>query len=1243
LPGAFANTSFIFAEAHVEYSQKCFWESEQMDLAGLGLGKAITSVVARKVIEAGIKEVTQKLKVSEVEKALAAALQAAQAQVGELLPSLNADNGAWLEEALTQFLGSGIGLEELQKPLHGSEKPNVQVLVTAFEQSMANNPQLSAPEPDFLNRWMSCFVETYFECTKTFIRYLAKRKEYQESLITNCENIKFVGMDVSTHENHRSSRLMNIFVVPNVAEVTAAKSISQELDRDLSPDLTEQQAELWLEQRQRFGRPQGSSESAHQMLTNHRRRVVLLGDPGIGKTTLMRYFAVKVARQEGADFGLAAGAVQLPILVYMRDWARHPERSLLEQMRDYAENTLQLQLPPGFFEHWTDGQALFLLDGLDEVAEDATRNALVEKINCFLTAHPDNWAVITSRPWGYRPDYFQTESYPHFELELFNKEQINEFIEHWYTNRCESNIEAQTMIRDLQEALQRKDRLQELVRNPLLLTMVALIHRYQDVLPKRRYKLYDKAVDTLLKSWDRKGKGENYGEFKHLDREDDLRRVISQLAYWVHTQYETQTTESGTLIEEADLMTQLSQIIRSEYPNVKPNQAEGEAKRFVIFIRDRAGLLNEYGRGRYAFVHKTFQEYLTAEAILKKAEYEDNSDIIYDIIKIHLHKPHWREVLLLLVGQLQGKKAATAIELILRNQSDYERWLSRDLLFAGRCLTEDPAKLATATAPLVSEILQKLVCLEASENGRIGFKTKGEVFEILGWLKETAFETEALEFLKASRDDIKKFRFIELQALLGEKEYALANLLTLLRDEDSNVRFNAAMALGELGQGSEVVIQALLTLLRDENSYVRSNAASTLGKLGQGSEAVIQALPTLLRDEDSNVRFNAAMALGELGQGSEVVIQALLTLLRDENSYVRSNAASTLGELGQGSEAVIQALPTLLRDEDSNVRFNAVSALGKLGQGSEAVIQALLTLLRDENPDVSKRAAMALGELGQGSEVVIQALLTLLRDENPDVSKRAAMALGELGQGSEVVIQALLTLLRDENSYVRSNAAITLGELDQGSEAVIQALLTLLRDKNSYVRSNAASALGKLGQGSEAVIQALLTLLRDENPNVIFNAASALGKLGQGSEVVIQALLTLLRDEDSSVRFNAVSALGELDQGSEAVIQALLTLLRDEDSSVRFNAVSALVKLEDNSELLIENLISLLCISRSIRLMSMIITNEGIPIRLDIVDALIKFSKSEPNIPATLATWIEEHPEVTNLGNAIDALWEIIA
>jgi hypothetical protein len=227
------------------------------------------------------------------------------------------------------------------------------------------------------------------------------------------------------------------------------------------------------------------------------------------------------------------------------------------------------------------------------------------------------------------------------------------------------------------------------------------------------------------------------------------------------------------------------------------SKVKKEAQRFIDFVRDRSGLLNEQGTDCYAFVHKTFQEYLCAQKIQR--DMEENSydfEIILDTIRTHLHDSHWREVLLLLVAQQKGKSAAKAIRVILENKSDYEQWLHRDLLFAGSCLAENPKRLNSADGDLVKKILEQLVNLENSMNQ--AETLNGKLFNVFVSLYETDFAPQCLAFLKAQTSEINSQtseinsrRLLIYRAELGEKETVIDELIQKLSDQDSNVRENA--------------------------------------------------------------------------------------------------------------------------------------------------------------------------------------------------------------------------------------------------------------------------------------------------------------------------------------------------------------------------------------------------------------------------------------------------------------------
>ncbi|NEO93624.1 MAG: NACHT domain-containing protein [Moorea sp. SIO3G5] len=1033
-------------------------------LAGLELSKIASPLLGTVAGEAG-KRIIKSLKKSDVEKAIKAGEEAVKEWEKQLEPSqllffhAPPDGLNGVKHFLGGYFTNAAVLAELQKPLINQGKPDREILSTVFQQEAeTNNIKLNQ---DSLQPWIETFVNAYFQHTVTYIKFQVAKQDYCEQLANWFDDVKFAGIAVPGQEVEKSEKLAQIFVMPDVVEeVSTARPWEREL---LAGESREKLERVLLE------KTTGRKFLAQQLLSQSQsRRVVILGAPGSGKTTLMSYFAVMLAESKAEVLGLDGDTDWLPILIRMRDFGINLDKNLIDYARGFAENTMSVQrLPVGFFEHWlSDGRALILLDGLDEVAEEAKRNDVVSRINNFLGQFDRNRAIITSRPAGYRRDFFRTEEFPHYQIEPFDDSKISAFIDNWYNSRFQDQAEAQRRKESLRKALDDNDRIKLLARNPLLLTIIALIHRYQAVLPKERYKLYDKAVETLLTSWDANKELSSDKWLSYLSL-DDLRRLMEWLAYWIHTQGNAEDKDSGTLIDKDDLIKQLAEQIKT-LKQVDLYKAKQEAKRFVELIRKRTGLLNEQGQDCYGFVHKTFQEYLCAQEINYQAENEYDFDIVLNQIRDNLHDSHWREVLLLLIAQQKPKNAAKAIRSVLTNKSNYEQWLHRDLLFAGNCLAEDPKNLRSTDSELVQEILERLVELEVTSEERVGKNIHEQVFQIICSLYETDLETQVLELLKGESHRIDDIRLLNYRHELGEKDQVITILLTRLKDENFDVRRRAAKTLGNLGNNSEDVVSALRALLQHDEPFVRENAANALGRLGNSSETVVSAFLTQLEDPDFCVRERAAHALGKLGNSSETVVNPLLARLKDDKSNVRMRVAYALGELGNSSETVVKALLARLQDDDSFVRGQAARGLGRLGNSSETVVEPLRKRVQDDKSYVRAWAAHALVQLDNSSEDVVNTLLEGLKDDDYIVRVSAAEALGKLGNSSEDVVNALLARLQDDDYYVRGRAAYALSQLGKTSNHVLPTVIKWIEQHqdSEYVGSG-IDALWDLVVGRE--------------------------------------------------------------------------------------------------------------------------------------------------------------------------------
>jgi hypothetical protein len=350
--------------------------------------------------------------------------------------------------------------------------------------------------------------------------------------------------------------------------------------------------------------------------------LALVGGPGSGKTTLLRHTAQQICRTRRSR------QRNVPILLYVRDHVRAIVAAPDIGLPQLIGTTLapSHKEPDGWFEQRLhDGDCVVLLDGLDELGRQEDHKQVVDWVDRQVRQYPQNDYVITCRPQGYLAA--PVEGAIVLQVRGFTADQMARFVYGWYLaveqrsggdSEASAQEQAKSAASHLLDRLNDAPGLHDLTTNPLLLTMIANVHRHRGALPDSRARLYGEICQALL--WRRQ-------EAKRLPVNlggDGKEVLLRGLAFTMMKRKVRDLPRTAVLAEIRPVLRRMDKDM-----NVQ------------AFLSDVScdGLLIERENGVFSFAHHTFQEYLAAAHIKDKGVAAVLADTVDDT--------WWREVTLL--------------------------------------------------------------------------------------------------------------------------------------------------------------------------------------------------------------------------------------------------------------------------------------------------------------------------------------------------------------------------------------------------------------------------------------------------------------------------------------------------------------------------------------------------------------------------------------------------------------------
>ncbi len=1007
---------------------------------------------------------------------------------------------AWSGAIIVAFITGGITLFTLRKN-HQLERDKMQMTRELEELKHENTVKLKTWEAEQQKQRQ---VEEAAAAANREEEAKAKQartaqecaEAYRRSLIKTLSNLKILEMSSPLH-------LEDIYVQVRVREEEPLRYAKEE---EMAPLAVGEPTELLQHSQIRSAEWATKAMSPEDALARLRRMVVL-GDPGAGKTTMLRYLALRVAKGELSNLP------ELPVYVELWRFVDSKMDSLLDFVAsDWAERYGFREARSYLQEQLEQGKAALLLDGLDEVLAGATLEEtkdvykqVIDEVNRLDSLFLEAPIALTCRKAGWHRGLtaFQT-----LEVLDFSWKQIQDFVNNWFKA---DTAKAQ----GLQQALAGNLRMQTLAANPLILALIAIVYQKDLELPERRAELHSRCLEVLLREWDTHRNIKRCTQFT-TDRKLNL---LKEVAWHFH--------QSGKrYFPEAELL----QLVADFLPAINIPPEERQA--ILDEIATQYGLLKVQAHSWYGFLHLTFQEYLAALAANDRG-----TDAIQTVVA-HRHEPWWEEVILLLAGCMAD---ATPLLLGILGRSielppeDVDRLVSTeehlaanddlfdsDLLLAARCLVGTPV---IRMRGLRERIIAQVKNLLQTSPYKLDWDRAAQVLVEIG---NTDVIDELLEMLiPVGRTELERQR----------------NVVALMEK-----CFSIASACGQ--HGDQNVAERLLNLLKrsvEPDGQVLGRISYALAEL-RASNAVPQLLTMFNAATEQWTQIQLATALFELGEKS--IVPKLMDTLTDEDCY-DAEKITILDLIGNsGDESVPPKLLQMLLAETVNTSLKPAIAQALRSLKDSSLVSFILERLQDETLDWELRWLLT-----ESLEGLQESAMTSLRKmlNNPNIDKRVrvgiAATLGTWGERESIkylreAIESQVVppnwCLENSNwiGYVWRRITRTLKSL--GDSSVLLALVSALEQTTANWREEGLSSPWFIRDE----INRLFTWTTKYNASVCEAKGIIFAALEYEPDAIAQQVLGILRQQISrSFQDELLRTLPKL--ATKSLLPELLRLLAE--------------------------------------------------------------------------------------------------